>query len=223
MTKGNNTKKNKKKKVNNEKNFKQEAAVVSEEKVDEVNLKEKQKVNEDKKETIERVRRELHFEKNDSGDELSKLVKIVLLVTAIIIVFYFITTFVTRKANAINTVKKIKTNDKAEIQYESLIIGSMLKIDGKFYVLIEKDGDEKLTEYETSIQTIKANDEAPKIYTANLTDSFNKTYLSEESNYDSDLTKFKVNGTTLVKISDHKIEKTYDKYEDIKGELEKLQ
>lgn len=223
MTKGNNTKKNKKKKVNNEKNFKQEAAVVSEEKVDEVSLKEKQKVNEDKKETIERVRRELHFEKNDSGDELSKLVKIVLLVTAIIIVFYFITTFVTRKANAINTVKKIKTNDKAEIQYENLIIGSMLKIDGKFYVLIEKDGDEKLTEYETSIQTIKANDEAPKIYTANLTDSFNKTYLSEESNYDSDLTKFKVNGTTLVKISDHKIEKTYDKYEDIKGELEKLQ
>ena len=223
MTKGNNTKKNKKKKVNNEKNFKQEAAVVSEEKVDEVNLKEKQKVNEDKKETIERVRRELHFEKNDSGDELSKLVKIVLLVTAIIIVFYFITTFVTRKANAINTVKKIKTNDKAEIQYENLIIGSMLKIDGKFYVLIEKDGDEKLTEYETSIQTIKANDEAPKIYTANLTDSFNKIYLSEESNYDSDLTKFKVSGTTLVKISDHKIEKTYDKYEDIKGELEKLQ
>ncbi len=223
MTKGNNTKKNKKKKVNNEKNFKQEAAVVSEEKVDEVSLKEKQKVNEDKKETIERVRRELHFEKNDSGDELSKLVKIVLLVTAIIIVFYFITTFVTRKANAINTVKKIKTNDKAEIQYENLIIGSMLKIDGKFYVLIEKDGDEKLTEYETSIQTIKANDEAPKIYTANLTDSFNKIYLSEESNYDSDLTKFKVSGTTLVKISDHKIEKTYDKYEDIKGELEKLQ
>ena len=99
----------------------------------------------------------------------------------------------------------------------------MLKIDGKFYVLIEKDGDEKLTEYETSIQTIKANDEAPKIYTANLTDSFNKIYLSEESNYDSDLTKFKVSGTTLVKISDHKIEKTYDKYEDIKGELEKLQ
>ena len=175
------------------------------------------------KETIERERRELHFEKKDSGDELSKLVKIVLLVTAIIIVFYFITTFVTRKANAINTVKKIKTNDKAEIQYENLIIGSMLKIDGKFYVLIEKDGDEKLTEYETSIQTIKANDEAPKIYTANLTDSFNKIYLSEESNYDSDLTKFKVSGTTLVKISDHKIEKTYDKYEDIKGELEKLQ
>ncbi|MBR3198867.1 MAG: hypothetical protein IKG27_02495 [Bacilli bacterium] len=220
MTKGNNTKKNKKKKINNEKHFKEETPKVIEEVVSNDISEE---VREEKKQTIEKVRRDLHFEKNDSGDELSKLAKIVFIVTAIIIVFYFITTFVTRKANAINTVKKLKTDNKAEIQYESIIIGSMLKIDGNYYVLIENNDDEKIDEYRTAVQTIKANDEAPKIYRANLSNSFNKSYLAKESDYNSDLSKFKVKGTTLIKVSDHKIEKTYDAYDDIKGELDKLQ
>ena len=176
-----------------------------------------------KKNNIEKARKELHFEKNDSSDEITKLAKIVLLVTVIIIVFYFITTFVTRKANAIKTVRNLKSDEKAEIQYDSLIIGSMLKIDGDYYVLIEKDDDEKLTEYQTLLQTIAANDEAPKIYTANLSNSFNKKYLADESNYDSDLTNFRVKGTTLIKIANHKIETTYDNYDDIKGKLDELQ
>ena len=175
-----------------------------------------------KKQTLEKARRELHFEKNNSSDEFSNLVKVVLIVTAIIIVFYFITTFVTRKANAVRTVRNLKTNEKAEIQYDSLIIGSMLNLDGSYYVLIEKDDDAKLTEYQTLLQTIAANDEAPKIYTANLTDSFNKVYLADEHNYDSDLTKFKVTGTVLVKVNDHKIDLTYDNYDDIVKKLEEL-
>ena len=184
--------------------------------------KEDLKKKEVKKQTIERAKRDLHFEQSDGADEFSKLAKIVLIVTLIIVVFYFITTFVTRKANAIRTVRNIKNDEKAEIQYDSLIIGSMLKIDGSYYVLIEKDGDEKLAEYQTLLQTIAANDEAPKVYTANLTDSFNKNYLASESNYESDLSKFKVSGTTLVKVSDHKIESTYDNYEAIVKELEGL-
>ncbi len=189
--------------------------------------KEIRKINyrerEDKKKTIAKARRELHFDKSEGSDEITKLIKIVLIVVAIMLIFYGVTTIVTRKANAVKTVRSISSDEKAEIQYDSLIIGSMLNIDGNYYVLIKKSDDDKLSEYETLIQVIKANEEAPKIYIANLDDSFNNQYLGEDGNYDSDLSKFKVKGTTLVKISDHNIDETYDNYDDIKAKLEELE
>lgn len=172
-----------------------------------------------KKKTIGKAKRELVYA--DSGDnEIGKLIKVVLIVTAVIIVFYFVTSFVTKKASSI---KNEKSKEKAVIQYDNLIIGSMLNKDGEYYVLIEKEDDEHLSEYTTSIQMIGINDGAVKIYTANLTDSFNKIYLSDESNYDSDLTNFKVKDTTLVRIDDHQIQETFDNYDLIKAKLESLQ
>lgn len=209
MTKENSAKKNKK--GNNLKKTLEKTA----------NIKREEKEN--KKKTIEKARRELHFENSSDSDEIIKLIKIVLLVTVIMLVFYFITTIVTRKANAIKTVRNTVTNEKAEIQYDNLIIGSMLNIDGTYYVLIEKNEDEKLTEYQTLLQMIEANDEAPKIYTASLDNSFNSSYLSDEINYDSDLSVFKVKGTALVKVSEHRIVEVFDNYEDIKAELDDLQ
>ncbi len=183
----------------------------------------KSKDEETKKATIEKARRELHFDKSDGSDEITKLIKIVLIVAAIMLVFYIVTTVVTRKANAIRTVRSAATDKKAEIQYDSLIVGSMLNFDGTYYVLIEKEDDENLSEYQTLLQMIEANEEAPKIYTANLSDSFNSQYLGDEGNYDSDLSNFKVKGTTLVKVSDHNIESAYDNYDDIKGKLEEFE
>lgn len=208
------------KEKNTKKNKKSSAGNVNQEKT----LKKNMNVNSEtdkhvKKKTIEKAKRELHFENSDDANEISKLIKIVLFVTAIMIVFYFVTTIVTKKANAIRTVRNIVNKEKAEIQYDSVIIGSMLKMDGSYYVLIEKEDDDSLSEYKTLLQTISANDEAPKIYTANLSDSFNSIYLGEESNYSSDLTVFKVKGTTLVEISDHEIKNTYDTYDSISNKL----
>ncbi len=190
-------------------------ASVRNDKVDAV----REKKVEAKRNTINKAKRELVYA--DSGEnEVAKLIKVVLIVTAVIIVFYFVTSFVTKKANSI---KSEKSKQKATIQYDSLIIGSMLNKDGEYYVLIEKDDDEHLSEYSTSIQMIGINENAPKVYTANLTDSFNSGYLSNEANYDSDLTKFKVKDTTLLKVNNHQIEETFDNYDAIKSKLESLQ
>lgn len=180
----------------------------------------KSKLKEEKKQTISKARKELVFAES-GNDEVVKLVKVVLLVTAVMIVFYFVTSFVTRKANAKKVAQKSKA-EKTVIQYENIIIGSMLNKDGEYYVLIEKDDDDNLSEYDTLVQTISVNDEAPKIYKANLTDIFNKMYLSDENNYDSNLSNFKVKGTTLIKVSDHSISETYDNHDSIKSKLDEL-
>ena len=142
-----------------------------------------------------------------------------MIVTLIIIVFYGVTVVVTKKAEEAT---KEANSQKVEIQYDSIMIGSMLNINGSFYVLIEDIDDIRLSEYTTMIQTIKANDDAPTVYTADLSSTFNKAYLSDESNYDSDMEKFKVKGTTLVKIEDHEIVDVYDNYDDIIKKLDEL-
>lgn len=196
--------------------IKKEEKIKSEGKKKDIKLEKKAQ---DKKETIKKAKREIIYAES-GDDEMGKLLKIVLIVTAIIIVFYFVTSFVTRKARE---VKDSKSSEKAVIQYNNLIIGSMLNRDGEYYVLIEKDDDEYLTEYESSIQMIGINEEAPKVYLANLTDSFNKNYLDDVANYDSDLANFKVSGTTLIKVSDHVISEIFDNHDDISSKLESLQ
>lgn len=175
--------------------------------------------NKEKKENLKQARKQLYYENNSSSDELSKLIKIVLAVTAIIIVFYGITVVVTKKAKE---AAEEKNKEAVEIQYDSIMIGSMLNIDGSFYVLIMDSDDIKSSEYSTFIQTIKANDDAPTIYTADLSSGFNKKYLADESNYDSNMDTFKVKGTTLIKIDDHEIKSVYDNYDDIIKKLDEL-
>lgn len=210
----NSEKQNLKKDVNEEK-----VTVVTEDSKKNNKSKQEEKRAKEKKANLKQARRQLYYDNNSEGDEFSKLLKIVLIVTAIIVVFYGITVVVTKKAS--EAVKE-KNSEKAEIQYDSIVIGSMLNINGSFYVLIEDQDDSRLNEYTTMLQTIKANEDAPTIYTADLSSAFNKEYLSDDSNYDSDMEKFKVKGTTLVKIDDHEIEDVYDNYDDIIKELDEL-
>ena len=234
MAKGNNSKKNNKKNSNglkkntqiknNSKNIKND--IQKNEEIESVKNSQANDITYDKKsdksKTVNKARKELIYSSNDSTDEISKLLKIVLIVTGIMIVFYGVTVFVTKKVNAVKTAKLGKSSEKVTIQYDSVIIGSMLKMDGHYYVLIEKKDDDNSSEYDTLLKSIKANDEALKVYTADLSNSFNKPYLGNESNYDSDLTKFKVKDTTLIEINDHKIEDTFDNYDSIKKKLDEL-
>lgn len=178
--------------------------------------------NNDKIKTVNKARNNLIYSNNDSTDELSKLIKIVLIVTGVMIVFYGVTTFITKKVNAVKTAKLGKSSKETAIQYDNIIIGSMFNIEGHYFVLIEKEDDDNSSEYDMLLKSIEANDESLKIYTAGLDNSFNKSYLAEESNYDSDLSNFRVSGTTLVEVDNHKIIDTFDSYDSIKEKLNEL-
>lgn len=177
------------------------------------------KKQKEKKENIKQARKQLYYNENNDSNELSKLIKIVLIVTAIIVVFYGVTVVVTNKAKE---AAEEENKEATEIQYDSIVIGSMLNINGTFYVLIEDHDDIRLNEYTTLIQTISASEDAPKIYTADLSSSFNEHYFSDKTNYDSDMTKFRVDGTTLVRISDHEITDVFDNHDSIVDELNDL-
>ena len=198
------------------KNTKAENANIKEE---DKEVEKESKIEKEKKANLKQARKQLYYSNNAEPDEFSKLIKIVLIVTAIIVVFYGVTVVVTEKASEAT---KEANKEEAEIQYDSIMIGSMLNINGSFYVLIEDADDIRLSEYTTMIQTIKANDDAPTIYTADLSSGFNASYLSDKSSYDSNMESFKVTGTTLVRIEDHEIQDVYDNYDDIIDKLNEL-
>ena len=214
MAKGNNYKKNNKKNNRLKDN--------SDIKNNELETNNNDSKKKDKIQTINKVKKDLVYSSNDSTDEMSKLLKIVLIVTGVMIVFYGITTFVTKKVNAVKTAKLGKSSKKVSIQYDSVLIGSMLNMEGHYFVLIEKQDDDNSSEYNTILKSIEANDDALKVYTSDLGSSFNKQYLDKENNFDSDLTKFKVKDTTLLEIEEHKIKDTFDNYDSIKGKLDEL-
>lgn len=168
-----------------------------------------------------------HIENNNSSqkNEFTRLIKIVLVVTLIFVVFYGVTLLVTKKSSQVinEREKENKTAEKAEIQYGNIIIGTMLNKSGTYYVFIEENEDIRDSEYQSLIDSVKSNPDAPNIYKANLTDSFNKGYLAKEENYYvSDIKDFKVKGTVLVKVVDGNIDAVFDNYDAIKNKLTEL-
>lgn len=225
--------------ANNEKNKKKKTTQKTEVKESkknknkkDVKITEKEKVNNHKNEnkkakpSKESIATEKQIEERFSkNSELFKLIKIVAIVTAVMLVFYLITLVATNKADEVNEQNEETSEEDTptEIQYDYIMLGTMLNREGTYYVLIEEDGDNRLSEYDTLIQTAGANEDAATIYKANLTDSFNKNYLSKEANYETtDMSDFRVTGTTLVKVVDGSVDEVYDTYDTIKNKLTEL-
>ncbi len=223
--KNNSVKKNNVAKTNTNKNAKQtqknESVVIKENKNQKVEKKNTNKdIKLDKKIKKEKSNPKTTMVKNDS--EITKLIKIVLIVTAIMVVFYGITLLVTKNQKADSFDNKT-ASEKAVIQYDDIMIGTMLnKNQDSYYVLIKEDEDNRVVEYETLMKLVASKIDSPKIYTANLTDSFNKRYLAKEANTTNDMEEFRVSGTTLVEIKDGKIVNTYSDHDSIAEELSKL-
>lgn len=172
-----------------------------------------------KQETVEK--QQTFQEAIATENEAKKLLKIILIITIIMLIFYGITIIATQKADEVKSETTTEEEtETADIQYENIIIGTMLNYTGTYYVLIEAEDDERVTEYESLMSTIESSDDAPTFYKANLTDDFNKQYLAKEENYyPTDISEFAVTGTTLVKIIDGKIDSVYDNYDAIKNKL----
>ena len=95
----------------------------------------------------EKVEKQLKERFNENG-ELQRLLKIVLIVTAIFAMFYVVTIIVTNKSSEKKAELREKNMEveKAEIQYENIMIGTMLNYGGTYYVLISKKDEPRETE-----------------------------------------------------------------------------
>ena len=168
--------------------------------------KKTQKEIKGKNKTNERVVQSKEENPIVTGSEIKNLLKIILIVTAIFLIFYGITTLVTDK-------KKEEENpntSEAIIQYDEILLGTLFnQSNSEYYVLITTEEDQYASNYLGLISSYQAKENSKRVYTANLDNGFNKSYKAEETKISNNLKDLKLSGSTLLKIKNKNIVESY--------------
>lgn len=108
----------------------------------------------------------------------------------------------------------------AEIDYNQILLGNIFDIKDKEYYVMVYDYEDKQIEFFDEIKQNYINTPQTKLYTSNLKEALNKTYISDISNPKAKtLNELKISQDTLIFIKDGKINKFLEGPNKIKEEL----
>lgn len=144
-------------------------------------------------------------------NEISKLLKLIVIVSLVVLVFYAITLFVNKPK------EDNKINNKTQIQYDNILVGNILtQPNKKYYVLAKISDDSDIVTYTTYLSQYKNQKDALRVYYTDLNNPLNSKFLKETSNFDiNNITNISFKETTLLLIEDEKIAKVYEGNEKI--------
>ena len=168
-----------------------------------------------------RIRRkeEKKVELNNEEYSIKSMVKIIIIISILFCLFYFITTLI------------VKPNEKAEsevsLNENEILVSQLLnRQKDEYYVLAYKNSLYKnkgyMEVYNLYINQYLQKDEFLPFFYIDLDNALNKKHYSEDSNITNDLLELKLNDEVLFKIKDGKIEKTYEGKDKIIEKLSKL-
>lgn len=156
-----------------------------------------------------------------SDNEFYKLIRIVLLLVILFGIFYGVTYFVTK--NQKNTTDNSTEDKIAAIQYDKILVGTIFNQKrNEYYVLLDKQDSNDYTLYNSYATTYASKEKALKVFTVDMNDSFNKEFYGEESNITEELSEFKINKATLLKIKDGSIVEQYEGKDSIVNHMKEL-
>lgn len=141
-----------------------------------------------------------------NDNEISKLIKLVVIVTVIFLAFYAITYFVNKKD------EPQEETTTSTIQYDEILIGNLLtQPNDEYYVMIYENDDYNKVVYDAYLSLYSQKEDSLRYYTAILNNPFNEIFKSDKSNFIiNEITDLKLAGSTLIKISNKKIDKYYE-------------
>jgi hypothetical protein len=173
-----------------------------------------------KKEKTKRIKKETYH--TEEQEEVIRFVKILVIVIILVLVVYLFTRlFVTKDLLNNSTTEKEVT--AGSVDYDAMIIGTMLSKSDDYYVILYNSEDLNSVYYSGLVNAYSNNDDALKVYTIDLSNELNKSYVTDnESEINlktTDLSKFKVGNLALLKISNQKITKALTTEEEIAEEL----
>ena len=149
---------------------------------------------------------------------IKNLIYIVLIIVAILGIFYFITTLV------VKPVKLKPENTITEFDSTKITLNNLLdRKEKEYYVLATMESlydsvnsKIKYSElYNNYITEYSKEEDSLPFYTINLDDALNKNYISDKTNISSNINEIKLNDEVLFKIKDKKIEEYYVGNKDI--------
>lgn len=151
--------------------------------------------------------------KEDEGfytenNEITNLIKIVIVVTLVFLLFYLVTWIITNSKKDSNTETE---SGEVTISYDTIMMSNMFnQIGNSYYVLAFDEEDLYLSSINSFISTYSYSADV-RFYYSNLSQAFNSSYYDKEAETSNlNANELKLNKTTLFKISNGRIEKTYE-------------
>lgn len=153
--------------------------------------------------------------KINEGNEILNLIKLTLVVSLIVGIFYVITLFVNKKEEV-----KEEPKTPATIQYDNILVGNILtQPNKKYYVLVTSEDVNKKV-YEAYLSNYKSMEGALRVYYSDLENPLNSKFLKEESKFKiKNITEIAFKESTLLLIENKKISKVYEGNEEIRKVL----
>ena len=147
------------------------------------------------KKSRKRIKEEKYY--NEDENDVKRLIIIVVgLIIAIVLIYFLTRIFVTK-----DLFHKEETNNytAGQVNYNTTLIGAMFnKPESEYYVMILDNSKSDSVYYTGLMSNYTKNEDALKVYLADLSQEFNKKYLSDKANLKTnDLSQFKVSGPTL--------------------------
>lgn len=136
--------------------------------------------------------------------------------------FYLLTLYITNKNS-----DKSEVNDnnpsEVSISSENIIIGRSLSMgDGDYFVIYYDSSNEEVESiYSEVVSNYRSKEDALKLYYVDMSSAFNKSYATTEASNRApeDISSFKINGPTLMKVSQGKVVEYYEGETEIKDVL----
>ena len=130
-----------------------------------------------------------------------------------ILCFYILTVYITNKNNTNNNEDNKKT---VEISKDKIILGRSLSMSKDDYYVVYYNSDN-----DTMNEIVKNYNGILSLYKVDMSSAFNKKYATDgESNKNpSKVSEFKINGPTLIKVSNKKVVEYIEGEDEIRTKL----
>lgn len=124
--------------------------------------------------------------------------------------FYLLTSYITNKNSSdMSDTENNNATDEVSISYENIIVGRTFSMgDGDYLVLYyDKSLEDINSVYSQLVNNYVMLNEHLDIYTVDMSSNFNKSYttVDEANKNPSNASEIKINGPTLIKISNGKV------------------
>lgn len=160
------------------------------------------------------------IETKEGNGDVKALLLITIFVLLFLGLFYLLTVVILDDKTE---TKKEEESAEVEIQFDEILLGSSFSIKDKEYLVLyyEFENEDVNTDLDSLVSSYRMSNEDPYLYVVNMSDALNSGFISDKSKIDvTKASELKINGPTLIRFEDGKIDDYIEGIDDITDELE---
>ncbi len=145
------------------------------------------------------MKKEYLNSKKELPSEVKQTIIIIVVAAILLVAMYFLTTFI---LNSDSEEDKITENT---IQYDEILAGESFNRSEDEYYVIYYDSTDDYSSIPSLVSYYQLNSTDIKLYSVDLSNGMNKSYITDEDIVTDDASSLKVKDTTLLKFEDNEV------------------